>query len=251
MPLAAKAKRPRSAGALAVEALAAGLAHEVRNPLNALRINLSILEQELAQVVPDRGAHVFEVARRLGRELRSLDDFVSEFLRFARRPRLKLETVDIRELLSDLATFIASECTRKGVKLSLGPLRGPRTLQADATQLKHAVLNLVLNALQATPPGGRVRIETEGDKHCLQLRVLDRGEGIEPEALAHVFDAFYSLREGGTGLGLPIAQRIASAHGGTLALHSRPGQGTVATLCLPLRPAAPARRALTRERKSR
>lgn len=222
-----------------VEAIAAGIAHEVRNPLNALQINLGILEQELSEIVPDRASHVFEVIGKIAGELRSLDNFVTEFLRFARPPRPVLEPVAVRPLLADLATFIGPECARKGVSLSLGVEHGPETVAADAFQLKHAVLNLVLNALQATPKGGVVAIETGGDARALDIRVRDSGEGMPGDVLARVFEAFFTTREGGTGLGLPIARRIAEAHGGTLALSSREGEGTVATLSLPAASGAP------------
>jgi signal transduction histidine kinase len=221
----------------AVEAIAAGVAHEVRNPLNALRINLAILEQEISELVPDRGAHVFEVTATIARELRSLDDFVSEFLRYARSPRLRPEPVDVRRLLADLATFIGPECTRKGVSLSLAAGRGPRRVFADGTLLKHALLNLVLNALQATAAGGWIRIATATAGAGLRIDVTDGGEGLEADVLPRVFDAFYTTREGGTGLGLPIARRIAQAHGGAVTLHSRPGRGTTARLELPVRKA--------------
>jgi signal transduction histidine kinase len=216
-----------------VEAIAAGIAHEVRNPLNALQINLGILEQELSEIVPDRSRHVFEVIDRIARELRSLDDFVTEFLRFARPPRLKLEAVAVGPLLADLATFIGPECARKGVSVSVAGEGGPATVAADRLQLKHAVLNLVLNALQATPAGGAIGIETGGDAGALSIVVRDTGEGMPEEVLPRVFDAFFSTREGGTGLGLPIARRIVEAHGGTLVLTSREGAGTVATISLP------------------
>lgn len=216
-----------------VEAIAAGIAHEVRNPLNALQINLGILEQEISEIVPDRTSHVFEVIGKIAGELRSLDNFVTEFLRFARPPRPALEPVEVRSLLADLVTFIGPECSRKGVSLSLGTRDGPETLSADPFQLKHAVLNLVLNALQATPAGGAIAIETAGDAQTLEVRVRDSGEGMTGDVLNRVFEAFFTTREGGTGLGLPIARRIAEAHGGTLALRSREGEGTVATLSLP------------------
>ena len=221
-----------------MEAIAAGIAHEVRNPLNALQINLGILEQELSEIVPDRGSHVFEVIGKIAGELRSLDNFVTEFLRFARPPRPALEPVGVRPLLADLVTFIGPECFRKGVSLSLTTESGPETLRADPFQLKHAVLNLVLNALQATPIGGTIAIETGGDAHVLEIRVRDTGEGMTGEVLPRVFEAFFTTREGGTGLGLPIARRIAESHGGTLLLRSREGEGTVATLSLPAVPAA-------------
>jgi signal transduction histidine kinase len=217
-----------------VEAIAAGIAHEVRNPLNALQINLGILEQELSEIVPDRGSHVFQVIGKIAGELRSLDNFVTEFLRFARPPRPALEPVAVRPLLADLVTFIGPECSGKGVSLSLSVEGGPETAMADPFQLKHAVLNLVLNALQATPAGGAITIETGGDALALEVRVRDTGQGVAEGVLPHVFDAFFTTREGGTGLGLPIARRIAEAHGGTLDLRSPDGAGAVATLSLPV-----------------
>jgi signal transduction histidine kinase len=220
-----------------MEALAAGIAHEVRNPLNALQINVRILEQELADLVPDRGAHVHAVVAKIADELVSLDNFVSEFLRYARPPRLKLETVAVRRLIGDLATFIAPEHARKGVALELALDAGPEVIAGDDVQLKHALLNLVLNALQATPAGGRVTVATGGDDARLIIRVADTGEGIPADALPRVFEVFFTTREGGTGLGLPIARRIVEEHGGTLAITSAPGVGTTATITLPARAA--------------
>ena len=217
-----------------VEAIAAGIAHEVRNPLNALQINLGILEQEISEIVPDRRHHVFEVIGKIAGELRSLDNFVTEFLRFARPPRPAFEPVAVRALLANLVTFIGPECSRKGVSLSLTANDGPETVRADPFQLKHAVLNLVLNALQATPAGGAIAIETGGDARALEVRVRDTGQGIAEDVLPQVFDAFFTTREGGTGLGLPIARRIVEAHGGTLVLRSRDGEGAVAILSLPV-----------------
>jgi signal transduction histidine kinase len=221
-----------------MEALAAGIAHEVRNPLNALQINLRILEQELHDVVADRGAHVYLVLSKIANEVASLDNFVAEFLRYARPPRLKLEPLQVKALLADLATFLAPELAKKGVELRLALERGPAHVQADSFQLKHAVLNLVLNAVQATPPGGVVSVETGGDPGRLWIEVSDTGEGIEADKLERVFDVFFTMREGGTGLGLPIARRIAAEHGGTLTLASAPGHGTTARLELPVRAGA-------------
>jgi len=221
-----------------VEAIAAGIAHEVRNPLNALQINLEILEEEISEVVPDRNSHVFEVIGKIAGELRSLDNFVTEFLRFARPPRLNRQPVAVRLLLADLVTFVGPECSRKGVSVSLAVEGGPETVVVDGFQLKHAVLNLVLNALQATPAGGTIVIALRGDADELAIEVRDSGEGIAEEVLPRAFDAFFTTREGGTGLGLPITRRIVEAHAGTVALRSREAEGTVATLLLPVRPRA-------------
>src|SRR5512140_2098080 len=122
-----------------IETLAAGVAHEVRNPLNSVQINLSILEQELADLVPDRRGHAFEVLARIASEVKRLDDFVSEFLRFARLPPLDRQQVAIRPLLTDLAAFIAPECATKAVRLEL-QLGGPEAASVDRLQLKRAVL---------------------------------------------------------------------------------------------------------------
>jgi signal transduction histidine kinase len=221
-----------------IEAVAAGIAHEVRNPLNALQINLQILEQELGDLVPDRGSHVYSVLGKIAREVQSLDKFVSEFLRFARPPRLTIERVHVRPLLADLAAFVAPECTRKGVALRTSLDGGPSTVLADGFQLKHVVLNLVLNALQATAAGGRITLETSGDTERLLIEVRDSGEGMTEETQARIFDVFFTMREGGTGLGLPIARRIVEQHGGELRVTSALGDGTRATIILPPRPGA-------------
>jgi signal transduction histidine kinase len=215
-----------------IETLAAGVAHEVRNPLNSVQINLSILEKELQELVPDRDAHVFVLLRKIAGEIKRLDDFVSEFLRFARPPRLNPERLPVRSLLGDLAAFIAPECSQKGVELAL-ELGGPETVVVDGFQMKQALLNLVLNALQATPRGGRIVIATSGDAHAVRIAVRDDGEGMPPEVQDRAFTPFFTTREEGTGLGLPLVRRIALEHGGRVEIASRPGTGTTVTLVLP------------------
>jgi signal transduction histidine kinase len=219
-----------------IETLAAGVAHEVRNPLNSVQINLSILEQELTELVADRQAHVFAVLAKIAGEIKRLDDFVAEFLRFARPPRLNAEWLPVRPLLTDLATFISPECSKKGVALDLD-LGGPEAAWVDGFQLKQSVLNLVLNGLQATPAGGHVVVRTSGDERCLVVAVSDDGEGMSPEAAEKAFTPFFTTRPEGTGLGLPLVRRIVEQHGGSVAIASAPGRGTTVTLAFP----APAR----------
>lgn len=215
-----------------IATLAAGVAHEVRNPLNSLQINVSILEQELLELLPDRQAHAFAVLAKIASEIKRLDDFVSEFLRFARAPRLNLERLSVRPLLSDLVAFITPECSKKGVALSL-ELSGPDAAWIDGFQLKQAVLNLVLNALQATPAGGHVVVRTSGDGRRFTVEVSDDGEGMSAEVRAKALTPFFTTREDGTGLGLPLVRRIAAQHGGSVEIVSRPGQGTTVTLEFP------------------
>jgi signal transduction histidine kinase len=232
-------RAPRAAAASAgapdsslVETLAAGVAHEVRNPLNSVQINLSILEQELSESLPDPHAHAFAVLASIAAEIKRLDDFVSEFLRFARPPQLKRERLAVGPLLTDLASFMTPECSRKGVRLDV-ELAGPDSAWVDGFQLEQAVLNLVLNALQATRAGGRIVVRTAGDKRRLVVAVSDDGHGMSPEVRERAFVPFFTTREGGTGLGLPLVLRIVQQHGGSIDVSSTPSQGTTVTLVLP------------------
>jgi two-component system, NtrC family, sensor histidine kinase HydH len=220
-----------------IETVAAGVAHEVRNPLNSVQINLSILRDELADLDPERHERVFAVLAKIGAEIKRLDDFVSEFLRFARPPRPNVEYLPVRPLVSDLATFMRPECSKKGVALELD-LGGADTARVDGFQLKQAILNLVLNALQATPPGGRIVVRTGGDDRGLAIAVSDDGEGMSPETKEHAFTPFFTTREDGTGLGLPLVRRIVEQHGGFVELASTLGEGTTVTMVLP-QPATP------------
>jgi signal transduction histidine kinase len=215
-----------------IETLAAGVAHEVRNPLNSVQINLSILEQELKELVPQRDAHVFAVLGKIAAEIKRLDDFVSEFLRFARPARPDVKRLAVRPLVSELAAFIRPECAKKGVALDLD-LAGPDTAWVDAFLLKQAILNLVLNALQATPSGGHIVVGTTGDRRQLLVAVRDDGEGMSAEALGRAFTPFFTTREEGTGLGLPLVRRIVEQHGGTVDIASVAGRGTTVTMAFP------------------
>jgi signal transduction histidine kinase len=215
-----------------IETLAAGVAHEVRNPLNSVQINLSILEQELSELLPDRPAHVFAVLAKIAGEIKRLDDFVSEFTRFARPPRLRVERLPVRPLLADLAAFITPEFAKKSVVLDLD-LGGPETAWVDGFRLKQAVLNLLLNALQATPAGGHVVVSASGDERRLAVAVSDDGEGMSPETREKAFTPFFTTREGGTGLGLPLVRRIVEEHGGSVEIASTPGRGTTVTTVFP------------------
>ncbi len=215
-----------------IETLAAGVAHEVRNPLNSLQINLSILQQELSDAIPDRRAHVFLVLAKIAAEIKRLDDFVAEFLRFGRPPRLHRERLTIRPLLSDLVAFMTPEFSKKGVSLRL-ELRGPETACVDGFQLKQATLNLLLNSLQATRPSGHVVVRTAGDGSRLVVTVSDDGEGMSAETREKAFTPFFTTREEGTGLGLPLVRRIVEQHGGSVELLSEPGRGTSVSLAFP------------------
>jgi signal transduction histidine kinase len=219
------------------EDMAAGLAHEVRNQLNSLQLHVQILEQELGERPSETGQGVLDRLHRLTRALDELDDFLSEFLRLAHPPPVVPETIALAPLLRELVTFLAPEFAARGVVLETDLAGGAEQARADAPQLKRAVLNLALNALAATPKGGRVTIETRRREGSARIAVRDNGSGIAPDLVPHLFEPFVVGRPGGVGLGLPIASRIVEQHGGRIEVESELGRGSVFTVVLPARSA--------------
>jgi two-component system sensor histidine kinase HydH len=215
------------------EGLAAGLAHEVRNRLNSLQIHLGILEQELNEALPDARDSIDGQLRRMTLALGELDDFVSEFLRFAHPPHPTLERVALRSLIGELAAFLRPECAAREVDLVTTLAAEPALIECDALQLKSVLLNLVLNALHATPAGGRITIETARREGAAAIAVRDTGEGIAPDLRPRLFEPFVSGRPGGTGLGLSIARRIVEGHGGRIEVETSAGHGSTFTVVLP------------------
>jgi signal transduction histidine kinase len=214
------------------EELAAGLAHEVRNQLNSLQIHLGVLEQEVSDLAAERAAPVVERVRRMARAVSELDDFLTDFLRLAHPAQLLREPLDLRPLITELASFLTPEFAARGVALVTELAEGVDRASADRPQLRRALLNLVLNALQATPPGGRVTIRADRRPDAVSLTVRDTGAGVPAELRARLFEPFVSGRPGGTGLGLAIAQRAVEQHGGTIELDSGPA-GSAFTIVLP------------------
>jgi signal transduction histidine kinase len=211
---------------------ASGLAHEVRNPLNSMGLQLSLLERRIA---PEAARGTREIIGIVRGEIDRLDALVNDFLLLARTSRMSFRRADLCALAADVVGLLAPEAEAAGVGLELRH-RGealPEILM-DAEKMKQVVINLVRNAIEAMPDGGSVVVATHvrGDRAC--LRVTDTGPGL-PEDL-DVFQLFVSTKPGGTGLGLSIAQQIVLDHGGDIQKESRPGRGTEFTVCLPLTP---------------
>lgn len=201
-------------------ALAANLAHEIRNPLNSINLNLELLDEDLEGV--DRQARTSLESTR--REVGRLASLVTDFLNYARPSHPVFAPVEIAELFNEVGNFLRAEASRMGVHLKVRAPQAGVCLQGDAAQLRQVLLNLILNAVQAVselPPDRRVvelSARLDGDGGSASLVVHDRGDGIEEEELQRVRRAFYSTRRGGTGLGLAVAERIARSHGGGLEL---------------------------------
>ncbi|MCB1009550.1 MAG: GHKL domain-containing protein [Acidobacteria bacterium] len=215
--------------------LAAGLAHEIRNPLNSLSLNMQMLEEEIAE--PRQRSAQQRLLAITRSELGRLERLVTDFLSYARPRPLRREVLPARELLEAVREVLAAQAAASGFALELRDEGQGVAVQVDPELMRQLLLNLVQNAIAATEGSGRKpRIELGVRRRgpVVELSVADNGVGIPSEELEKVFDLFYSTRKGGTGLGLAIVERIATAHGGTVSLESEPGRGTTFRIELPV-----------------
>lgn len=215
--------------------LAAGLAHEIRNPLNSLNLNMQMLQEEM-----DHGCQIPAGRRLLSitrQEISRLERLVTDFLLYARPRSLELEEVAAAGLLSRVHEVLAGESRKRGVALRVEDGSRGAVVRVDAEQITQLLINLAQNALHATEDVPRrplvvLAARLEGGR--VVLSVTDNGVGIEAEERERIFEVFYSTRKGGTGLGLAVVESIARAHRGEIELESTPGEGTSVSLSLPV-----------------
>jgi signal transduction histidine kinase len=215
--------------------LASTVAHEVRNPLNAVAMTAQRLRRALLDGRADESLDREELEDLLGvmtSETRRIDRIVQQFLDYARPPRLAPEPTDLRRLAEGLVERTRPLAETRGVSLEAAEAESV-TADVDPGQLTQALENLVRNAIEATPPGGRVTISVRAEEGRPTIEVRDTGHGIDPEQQGRIFDLYFTTRENGTGVGLAVSQQILSAHGGTIEVDSRRGAGTAMTLRLP------------------
>lgn len=216
----------------ALGTLAAGVAHEVKNPLHALRLNLHLLTQELA-VIGRADAEVDGYLSILRVEIQRIQRIVENFLRFARPPIPETKPLDLNGTIERVLSLVAFEADARGliVQRELDPCL--EAIPADDAQLAQVFLNVALNALQAMPPGGTLTVRTRADGASVETLFKDTGDGIRPEHLPHLFDPYFTTRPAGVGLGLAIAHRIVEGHHGTIDVDSELGAGTAVRIRLP------------------
>jgi signal transduction histidine kinase len=213
----------------AIGRMAAHVTHEVRNPLSSIGLNVDMLSDEVRDAGPE-GERLLESIQQ---ELERLESITEEYLRLARLPEPSLTPEDPKHLLSDLAEFVRREMDASGVELHLDvPVQLP-LVAMDEPQLRQALLNLLRNAREAMPDGGVAKLEAMRYDEGVRIQIHDEGAGIDEEEREHVFDLFYTTKERGTGLGLPLTQQIVVAHGGTIACKPRHPQGTTFEIWLP------------------
>ena len=218
----------------ALGTLAANLAHEIRNPLNSINLNLELLDEDLAEQDTEARTSLVTTRREVGR----LAKLVSDFLTYARPTDPKIEDVGVTVLLNDVCAFLHAEATSMGVHLRLATEIPDVVVVADEGRLRQVVLNLVLNAIQSVS-------DLKADRRVVELSaiamdadialvVTDRGDGIADADLGRVREAFFTKRRGGSGLGLAIAERFAEAHGGRVELENLNPSGFAARIVLPV-----------------
>ena len=214
--------------------LAGGLAHEIKNPLSTMSLNLDLLVEDFKGAETLRDKRVLQKLERVRKETERLNDIVEDFLRFAKVQDLKVEPGDLNAVVDDLRDFCEPQAMGQGIvfRTQYDPDLPPVPLDVDL--FKQALWNLVRNAHHAMPDGGELILQTRLDGDSAVLDVTDTGVGMTEDQAAQVFDAFYSTKPGGSGLGLPTTRKVVEAHGGSITLQSEPGQGSRFTIRLPL-----------------
>jgi PAS domain S-box-containing protein len=213
--------------------LTSGVAHEIKNPLNAMVIHVALLREKLSKTAPEAQSSL----DTLEQEIRRLDRVIQGFLKFTRPEDLQLTSVELPELLQDVIRLVSAEAESAGVAIvtrfgaELPPVYGDREL------LQQVFMNLVRNALDAMPDGGRLELETRQNEEAVEVLVADDGVGIDPELKDRIFDLYVSTKSKGSGIGLSVVYRIVQLHGGEITVESRQGEGARFQVRLPQVPA--------------
>lgn len=224
--------------------VAGGLAHEIKNPLSTMAINLALLEEEFERAAQSRDSESPELSARekrcmkrvktLQREIRHLESIVDDFLVYSRGGEVNRAPTDLLALIRDVMEFVEPEDTAQGVRHHVRLPNSLPLVMLDEKAFRQALLNLVVNARQAMPNGGEIIVQLERHGSLAELVVTDTGVGIEEEDLAKIFDVYWSTKKEGTGLGLATVKRVIEEHEGKIEVLSEVGRGTSFSIVVPL-----------------
>ena len=218
-----------------ISMLAASVAHEIGNPLNSLNIHLQLLERHCRggdeKPADDEALDMIDVAKS---EVKRLDLIITQFLSAIRPTKPNMEKLDFKELVEATLNFMKNEIEDRSIMVHCDWPEVMPDISGDSNQLKQAVYNLIKNALQAMPEGGRIDIICSVNEEYLRLSISDTGCGISAKDMGNIFEPYFTRKQAGTGLGLMIVERIIREHGAELAVESDPGKGTVFIINFPL-----------------
>ena len=218
----------------AITLLAAGVAHEIGNPLNSLNILLQLMERELKKLPTAPGERLREDLRVARDEIARLDQIINQFLRAIRPTQPELQLTTVNEVVADTLVLLEREIGDRDILVEQELATGLPRIPLDRAQLKQAFYNVIKNALQAMRSGGILRIRTEANPTHVIISFIDSGHGIAPEEIGQLFEPYFTTKENGSGLGLMIVQRIVREHGGTIEVESDKGRGTTFRIKLPI-----------------
>lgn len=232
---AAELERMRVARNDSLLRLAAGVAHEIGNPLNSISIHLSLLQKTLDKLPEASSTPVLKTIAIIQNETRRLDQIVRNFLKATRRPPLRFKLEDLNQIAGEAAHFFGPELEQRNITMRLRTDPGLPGFLMDRQRLYEVFINLIKNAAEAMPEGGNIDvILSHKNKVCI-IEVLDQGAGIHEKDLAHIFEAYYTTKQEGSGLGLMLVYDAVSEHGGRIDVETKLGQGTKFTILLPIR----------------
>ena len=224
--------------------VAGGLAHEIKNPLSTMAINLALLEEEFERAAQSRDTESPELTARekrcmkrvktLQREIRHLESIVDDFLVYSRGGEVNRAPTDLLGLIREVLEFVEPEDTAQGVRHHVRLPTSLPLVMLDEKAFRQALLNLLVNARQAMPNGGEIIVQLERHGSVAELVVTDTGVGIETEDLAKIFDVYWSTKKEGTGLGLATVKRVIEEHEGKIEVLSEVGRGTSFSIVVPL-----------------
>jgi two-component system sensor histidine kinase HydH len=216
-----------------IAALAGGLAHEIKNPLSTISLNLELLIEDVSEGDSARDRRMLKKLLSLQQECRRMGGILEDFLKFARAGQPELVPCDLNQVVREFLEFYQPEAAANGVEISPHLAADLPEVRLDAALFRQVLLNLALNAQQAMPRGGLVEIQTRLRDGRVELEMIDNGCGMDEKTLSRIFEVFWSTKTSGSGLGLPTVKRIVEAHGGQLLVDSAPSRGTQFTISLP------------------
>ncbi len=213
--------------------LVGGLAHEIKNPLSTIRMNMDLLAEDFRESDSQRDRRALGKVVTVQRECSRLERLLDDFLRFARGRHLELEPSDLNDQVREVLEFFRPKAVEAKIELGEFLAADLPTVLIDREAMYGVLLNLMLNAEQAMPDGGQLVVRTYPRPDGVGLDLIDSGCGMDAATQQRIFEAFYSTKRGGSGLGLPIAKKVIEAHGGAIAVESESGRGTRFSIALP------------------